>query len=118
MNSVQPKSQSSLHARVLLFVVFLLPAGLLADTVLLRNGTRINGRIIQQNQASVIIVSGNRRQVISKTQIARILYNNNYGNDEVDKQKEEEERRKRLEEQRKREEAERGSKENKTDTQG
>ena len=107
MNSVQPKSQSSLHARVLLFVVFLLPAGLLADTVLLRNGTRINGRIIQQNQASVIIVSGNRRQVISKTQIARILYNNNYGNDEVDKQKEEEERRKRLEEQRKREEAER-----------
>ena len=95
-----------------LFIAFLwmlifLPVTLLADTVLLRDGSRINGRIIQQNQASVIIVSGNRRQVISKTRIARILYNNNYGNDEDDKQKEEEERRKRLEEQRKREEAER-----------
>ncbi|MBU42805.1 MAG: hypothetical protein CMN76_06270 [Spirochaetaceae bacterium] len=92
---------------ILLLLVFL-PLSLLADTVLLRDGTQINGRIIQQNQASIVIVSGNRRRVIQKSGIARILYNNNYGDDaEDERRKQEEERQKRLEEQRKREEAER-----------
>ncbi|MCB1139254.1 MAG: hypothetical protein KDK23_10885 [Leptospiraceae bacterium] len=86
-------------------IALLFSSTLLADTILLRNGTQINGRIIQQNQANVVIVRDNRRQVIPKTQIARILYNNKYTDDDADKKEEErkaaEEKRKREEERRK-----------------
>ena len=92
-------------------IALLFSSALLADTILLRNGTQINGRIIQQNQANVVIVRNNRRQVIPKTQIARILYNNKYTDDDADRKEEErkaaEERRKREEERRKKIEEER-----------
>lgn len=90
-----------------ILVLFLLPAGLFADTVLLRDGSSINGRIIQQNQANVVIVSGNKRRVISKRQIARILYNNNYGNDDAEEDKKREEELRRQQEERRQAEAER-----------
>lgn len=95
-----------IQSRILILFLFTLATALQADTILFRDGTRMNGRIIQQNQGSVVIVVGTRRQVVAKSRIARILYNDNYGNEEdaaaEEERKREEERRRAEEEQRRR----------------
>lgn len=94
---------------ILCIAVLLFASSLLADTVILRNGARINGRIIQQNQGSVVIVTRGQRQVISKANIARIMYNNDYGDgeDRAEEQRKLEEERRRQEELRKQQERQR-----------
>ena len=101
------------HFPLLISALLLLPVAATADSVLLRNGTEIKGRIIQQNSASIVIVTNGRRQTIAKSTISRVFYNNDIGDDsaaEEERQRKEEERlreeqlRKQQEEQRKREE--------------
>ncbi|MCB1305267.1 MAG: hypothetical protein KDK37_13350, partial [Leptospiraceae bacterium] len=108
------------HFPLLISALLLLPVAAMADSVLLRNGTEIKGRIIQQNSASIVIVTNGRRQTIAKSTISRVFYNNDIGDDsaaEEERQRKEAERlreeqlRKQQEEQRKREEERRKAEE-------
>lgn len=58
----------------LIFIVLLLPASLLAETVFLKNGSRVVGKIVGQSRTTVTISSNGRRRVIKKVDIRRISY--------------------------------------------
>ncbi|MBU44222.1 MAG: hypothetical protein CMN76_13455 [Spirochaetaceae bacterium] len=92
---------------LLLVLGSLMPASLLADRIILRNGQILNGQIINQNQGSVVIRTRDGVQTISKGRIARIQYGN-FPDPDEERQKEEERRRqeelKRQQEQRRQEE--------------
>ncbi|MCR9143570.1 MAG: DUF5683 domain-containing protein [bacterium] len=91
------------------FCLFLLPGLLLAETIILKNGTRVSGKIVGQSRTTVTIRNNAGTRVIQKSNIRRISYenNNNQAAEEARRKKAEEARRKRAEEARKKEEAER-----------
>ena len=80
----------------LLFIVLFLPTALLAETIILKNGTRVTGKIVGQSRTAVTITSNGRRRVIQKSDIRRISYET--GNNQAA----EAERRRRAEAERKR----------------
>lgn len=93
-----------LHRKPILLYIFLLllllPASLLADRIILRNGATITGQIINQNEGSVVIRTRQGIKTISKATIARIQYGN-LPDPEEEQRKEQERKR---EEERKRQE--------------
>mgnify|MGYP001795939595 CR=1 FL=1 len=101
-----------------LFILFFFPVALLADTVILRNGQRVTGKIVNQTRTTVVVRQANgRTRTIQKSNIRRITFGDAPAPDrakqeearrkreeEARQKKEEEERLKREEEQRKAEE--------------
>ena len=95
-------------------LILLLPASILADRIILRNGAILTGQIINQNQTSVVIRTRQGVQTVAKSTVARIQYGN-FPDPEEERLKEEERRkeaeRQRQEELRRQQEAERLRKE-------
>ncbi len=98
--------------------LFFLPAVLLAETIILKSGGRVTGKIVGQSRTTVTVRTANgATRVIQKSDIRRISYDNANNQaaeaerrrkaQEEARRKREEAARKREEEQRKQEEAER-----------
>ena len=64
----------SLWMGLLVLLCFMEPFGLWADTVLLRNGRRLEGRLLGQNRRQITFLIRGRRRKISKRLIRRIRY--------------------------------------------
>ncbi len=76
-------------AGLLLALAVILPCALRADTVFLRNGTSIEGTIINQTRTDVTVQTEQGRRVILKTEVQRIVF----GPGAEDQRKAEEQRR-------------------------
>lgn len=85
----------------ILLVAALVLQPLLADTVILRNGTTINGTILNQSRTAVIIRIDGRVQTIPKANIRRIRYGGEAANKAAAERKREEEQKRAEEERRK-----------------
>ena len=80
--SMNPKARPPMHAAAAWLCAgglgFLLlggtPASLLADTLYLRDGTVLQGRIVGQNRQSVTLKIGPARRTIPKVRIRRLTY--------------------------------------------
>ncbi len=59
---------------VLLAILAAAPAGLAAETILLRNGQRVQGRILSQDRNQVVIQTAQGPRVIRKADIRRIVF--------------------------------------------
>ncbi len=61
-------------ALVCLVLVLVLPEVASADTVFLRNGSRLEGRVVMQNRTTVTIRTAERTITVRKTEIRRLTY--------------------------------------------
>ena len=94
---------SSRQIFAFVIVLLLAPSLILADTVLLRNGQRIEGKIVGQSRTTVRIRTQGGTRSIPKANVRRIVYGavNNKAKEERDrKRKERQERLKKLREER------------------
>jgi flagellar biosynthesis GTPase FlhF len=93
--------------RLISLCILLFPAILFAETIFLKNGTSVSGKIVGQSRTTVTIRDGGATRVIQKSDIRRISYdtNNNEAAEER-RRKAEEARRKREEDARKQAEEE------------
>lgn len=82
------------QARAIVILLLICPGFLLADTVLLRNGQRIEGKIVGQSRTTVRIATAGGTRSIPKDKVRRIVYGGN------DKAKEEQERKRKEREER------------------
>ena len=73
--------------------VFLFPAILFAETIFLKNGQRLDGKIVGQSRTAVTIRVGGATRVVQKADIRRISYDTNNNADELRRQREEAARR-------------------------
>ncbi|MBI3396458.1 MAG: hypothetical protein HY042_11525 [Spirochaetia bacterium] len=71
---------------VLASVFFASP--LIADSVLMRDGRRLDGAVIAQNRYSIVIVVNGVRQTINKADITRIVFEDGRREDQLRKQEE------------------------------
>lgn len=79
--------------------LFLLPAMLFAETIFLKSGGRVSGKIVGQSRTTVTIRSGGNTRVVQKSDIRRISYDNKNGAaEEAARRKREEAARKKAEE--------------------
>ncbi|MCB1322970.1 MAG: hypothetical protein KDK34_22125 [Leptospiraceae bacterium] len=88
---------------ILLLLLVLSASTLQAETLILKSGQQVEGRILSQTRTEVRIRTANGVQVISKTDIRRILYNDQQIQEEARRQ---EELRRQQEEERRRQEEE------------
>lgn len=86
--------------RVIFVLLLVLPGLLWADTVLLKNGSSVSGRIINQNRSEIEINVNGIVQKINKSDVKRV----EYGLSAAERQKKEQERLRRIEEERRRQE--------------
>lgn len=59
---------------VLIVILVAAPAGLAAETILLRNGQRVQGRILSQDRNQIVVQTAQGPRVIRKTEIQRIVF--------------------------------------------
>ena len=71
-------------------LLLIFPALLAAETIILRNGQNLEGRILSQDRQQVVIQTAQGPRVIRKTEIARIVYGRSNAEEEAERKKEEE----------------------------
>ncbi len=89
----------------MIFITLLSCSSLMADTIIMRNGTRYDGTIINQSRTSVTIRVDGRPITVQKSAVARISYGPTEQDVEEERKKQEELRKKREEELKRLEEA-------------